>query len=160
MLRLDVATFSHLYEGIIFSMLCQILPIAVIQTPKPDLIPRLYLHRLLRLHTQPVLVGAVHGIHICQKHFVPLPVKSGMNPADRLVRQHMIDTAGHFPDRAWELFQLDVPLVSTVHGIQFILCRLALIKKDRVAAIVNFLLLRRRSRTGTHVTHAAAVAGL
>ena len=34
---------SHLYEGIIFSMLCQILPIAVIQTPKPDLIPRLYL---------------------------------------------------------------------------------------------------------------------
>ena len=26
MLRLDVATFSHLYEGIIFSMLCQILP--------------------------------------------------------------------------------------------------------------------------------------
>ena len=45
-------------------------PIAIIQTPKPDLIPRLYLHRLLRLHTQPVLVGAVHGIHICQKHFV------------------------------------------------------------------------------------------
>ena len=54
-------------------------PIAIIQLPKPYLIPRLDLHRLLRLHPQSIPISAVCGIHICQLYHISHLLKSGVN---------------------------------------------------------------------------------
>ena len=71
------------------------LPIAIIQLPKPYLIPRLNFHRFLRLHPQPVSVSAVCGIHICQLYYISNLLKSGVDAADRVVRQDTVHTPRH-----------------------------------------------------------------
>lgn len=119
------------------------LSIAVIQIPKPDLIPGFYLNRLLRLHTQPILISTIGRIHIRHEDSVPLSVEFGMDPADGIVRKHIIDAACHFAYCTGKLLQFDMLLVPPVYRIQFIFCHPVFIIEYCIAIIIGLLWPRR-----------------